>query len=32
MGLWAQGVPGLYDPEFGLRLEGPELEGDEFIC
>lgn len=32
LGLWAQAVPGLYDHEFGLRLDGPEVNGDEFIC
>jgi len=31
LGLWAQSVPGLYDPEFGLRLDGPEFRGDEFV-
>jgi CRISPR-associated endonuclease/helicase Cas3 len=30
--LWAQTVPGLYDEVFGLRLEGPAFQGDEFIC
>ncbi len=30
--LWAQCVPGLYDDVFGLRLEGPAYQGDEFIC
>jgi CRISPR-associated endonuclease/helicase Cas3 len=32
MGLWAQCAPGLYDPIFGLKMEGPELSGQEFIC
>jgi CRISPR-associated endonuclease/helicase Cas3 len=32
MGLWAQRVPDLYDPVFGLKMEGPELSGQEFIC
>jgi CRISPR-associated endonuclease/helicase Cas3 len=31
-GLWAQAVPGLYDPVFGLRIEGPQWSGDEFVC
>lgn len=31
-GLWAQAIPGLYDGVFGLRLEGPVFQGDEFIC
>ncbi len=30
--LWAQCVPGLYDETFGLRLEGPSFQGDEFVC
>jgi CRISPR-associated endonuclease/helicase Cas3 len=30
--LYCQSVPGLYDPTFGLRLEGPELSGMEFVC
>lgn len=30
--LWAQALPGLYDPTFGLRLEGPAFSGDEFVC
>jgi len=30
--LWAQCVPGLYDETFGLRLDGPVFQGDEFIC
>lgn len=32
LGLWAQCSPGLYDPVFGLRVEGPELTGMEFIA
>jgi CRISPR-associated endonuclease/helicase Cas3 len=32
MDIWAQCVPSLYDSVFGLRLEGPEFQGDEFIC
>lgn len=32
LGLWAQCVPELYDRTFGLRLEGPAFQGDEFIC
>lgn len=32
IGLFSQCVPGLYDPTFGLRLEGPELSGMEFVC
>ena len=32
LGIWAQCVPGLYDETFGLRLEGPEFNGTEFIC
>jgi CRISPR-associated endonuclease/helicase Cas3 len=32
MGLFGQCVPGLYDSTFGLRLEGPELSGMEFVC
>jgi len=32
MGLYCQTLPGLYDPTFGLRLEGPELSGMEFVC
>lgn len=32
LGLWAQCSPGLYDETFGLRLEGPVYQGDEFIC
>lgn len=31
-GLWEQCLPGLYDHTFGLRLEGPEFSGAEFIC
>jgi CRISPR-associated endonuclease/helicase Cas3 len=30
--IWAQSVPKLYDPTFGLRLEGSSLDGTEFIC
>jgi CRISPR-associated endonuclease/helicase Cas3 len=30
--LWAQAVPSLYDNTFGLRIEGPSYQGDEFIC
>jgi len=30
--LWAQCIPNLYDNVFGLRLDGPEYQGDEFIC
>jgi CRISPR-associated endonuclease/helicase Cas3 len=32
LGVWAQCVPELYDPTFGVRLEGPTFQGDEFIC
>lgn len=32
LGLWGQCVPELYDRIFGLRLEGPAFQGDEFIC
>lgn len=32
LGLWGQCVPELYDMTFGLRLEGPAFQGDEFIC
>lgn len=32
LGLWGQCVPELYDRTFGLRLEGPAFQGDEFIC
>lgn len=32
LGLWGQCVPELYDKTFGLRLEGPAFQGDEFIC
>jgi len=32
LGLWGQCVPDLYDRTFGLRLEGPAFQGDEFIC
>jgi CRISPR-associated endonuclease/helicase Cas3 len=32
IGLYCQCVPGLYDSTFGLRLEGPELSGMEFVC
>jgi len=32
LGLWHQCVPGLYDETFGLRIEGPELTGMEFVC
>jgi len=32
MDLWAQCVPKLYDPLFGLRLEGPNYDGTEFVC
>lgn len=32
MELWAQSVPGLYHDVFGLRVEGPLLNGNEFIC
>lgn len=32
LGLWGQAVPELYDNTFGLRLEGPAFQGDEFIC
>jgi len=32
LGLWGQCVPELYDSTFGLRLEGPAFQGDEFIC
>ena len=32
VGLWGQCVPELYDETFGLRLEGPAFQGDEFIC
>lgn len=31
MGLWAQCVLNLYDETFGLKVEGPELTGHEFI-
>ena len=31
MDLWAQCVPKLYDPLFGLRLEGPDYDGTEFV-
>lgn len=30
--IWVQAVPGLYDQIFGLRLEGPSFQGDEFVC
>ncbi len=30
--LWSQAVPSLYDSTFGLRVEGPSFQGDEFIC
>jgi CRISPR-associated endonuclease/helicase Cas3 len=30
--IWAQCVPSLYDKVFGLRLEGPAFQGDEFVC
>lgn len=29
--LWAQAVPELYDEIFGLRLEGPNFRGDEYV-
>ncbi len=29
--LWAQALPGLYDATFGLRVDGPEFQGDEFV-
>lgn len=32
LGIWGQCVPELYDRTFGLRLEGPVFQGDEFIC
>jgi len=32
LGLWGQCIPELYDRKFGLRLEGPAFQGDEFIC
>jgi CRISPR-associated endonuclease/helicase Cas3 len=32
LGIWGQCVPDLYDRTFGLRLEGPVFQGDEFIC
>lgn len=32
LGIWGQCVPELYDRTFGLRLEGPAFQGDEFIC
>lgn len=32
LGIWGQCVPELYDKTFGLRLEGPAFQGDEFIC
>lgn len=32
LAIWAQALPGLYDEIFGLRLEGPEFTGDEFVC
>ncbi|HSQ42681.1 MAG TPA: CRISPR-associated helicase Cas3' [Fibrobacteraceae bacterium] len=31
-GIWAQCVPALYDTTFGLRMEGPEFDGMDFIC
>lgn len=31
MEIWAQTLPGLYDDVFGLRVEGPLLNGDEFV-
>ena len=30
--IWAQCSAGLYDETFGLRLDGPVYQGDEFIC
>jgi CRISPR-associated endonuclease/helicase Cas3 len=30
--LWAQAVLKLYDPLFGLRLEGPDYDGTEYVC
>ena len=32
MDLWAQCVPKLYHPLFGLRLEGPDYDGTEYVC
>lgn len=31
LGLWAQAIPGVYDPIFGLRLEGPAYDGYEYV-
>jgi CRISPR-associated endonuclease/helicase Cas3 len=31
-GFWVQAVDRLYDPVFGLRLEGPQYETSDFIC
>jgi hypothetical protein len=30
-GFWAQCVPNLYDETFGLKVEGPDWTGQEFI-